>query len=64
MNLDNPYEVIIHYLLIGEMTFFSHQNGFPMVSTLICMITHWIGLMVDYDINYQVVMILLCYYAI
>ena len=35
MNLDNPVENIVHYLLIGGMTCLSRQDGFPMVSALL-----------------------------
>ena len=34
-----------------------HRDGVPMVTTLVCMVTHWISLMVSCDIGYRVVMI-------
>ena len=43
MDLGNPLEVIMHYLLIGGMVSLGHQDGFPMRSALACMVTHWIG---------------------
>ena len=41
MNLDNSLEVVMHYLLIRGITGLDHQNEFPMVSALVCMVTHW-----------------------
>ena len=41
MNLDNPLKVVGHYLLIREMTGLTQQNRFPVVSELVCMVTHW-----------------------
>ena len=32
MDLGNPFETIVHYLLIGEMTRLGSGDGFPMVS--------------------------------
>ena len=40
MDLDNPLKVVVHHLLIERMTGLGSQNGFPMVSTLVCMVTH------------------------
>ena len=40
MGLDNPFEVIVHHLLIEGMLDLGHQDGVPMVSTLVCTITH------------------------
>ncbi|KAL6331398.1 hypothetical protein AAG906_011335 [Vitis piasezkii] len=55
MGLGNPLEVVVHHLLIGGMAGLSHLDGFPMVSALVCMVTHWtrptttdIGSLVDY----------------
>nr|CAN69226.1 hypothetical protein VITISV_004700 [Vitis vinifera] len=42
MDLGNPLEVVVHYLLIGGMASLSHLDGFPMVSVLVHMVTHWI----------------------
>ena len=38
MGLCNPLKTIMHYLLIGEMTFLSYQDDFSMVSTLVRMV--------------------------
>ena len=57
MDLDNSSNVIEYYLIIRMMAYLDHQNKFLMVSTLMCMITNWIATMVNYDIDYQVVMI-------
>ena len=35
MDLSNPVEIVVHYLLIGEMTCLGRQNGFPMVIVLV-----------------------------
>ena len=35
MDLGNPIETVVHYLLIGGMTCLGHQDGFPMVSALV-----------------------------
>ena len=35
MDFDNLFETIVHYLLMGGMTFLGRQDGFPMVSELI-----------------------------
>ena len=51
MNLGNPIKVVVHYLLIRGMTYFNHHDKFSMVSTLVCMIIHWIGLTVNYDVR-------------
>ena len=63
MELDNSYEVVVHYLLIRGMTSISHQNEFSIMSASVYMVTHWIGPMVNHDINYQVVMISPNYYV-
>ena len=51
MGLDNPLEVVVHHLLIGEMVGLSYWDGFPMVSALVCMVAHWIRPMVSYDLR-------------
>ncbi|RVW13655.1 hypothetical protein CK203_093996 [Vitis vinifera] len=55
MGLGNPLDVVVHHLLIGGMAGLGHLDGFPMVSALVCMVTHWtrptttdIGSLVDY----------------
>ena len=51
VGLDNLLEVVVHYLLIGRMIGLGLQDEFPMVSALVCMITHWRRLMVSHDIS-------------
>ena len=51
MDLHNPFEVILHYLLIRGVVGLGHQDEVLMVSTLVCMITHWIGLMMSHDVR-------------
>ena len=51
MNLGNSFEVIVHHLLIGEMVDLDHRDEVPMASTILCMFTHWIGLIVSHDIK-------------
>ena len=52
MGLGNLYEVLVQYLLIKRMTFHSHWDRFPMMSALVCMLTHWIGPIMNHDIGY------------
>ena len=35
MDLDNPVEIVLYYLLIGGMTYLSFRNEFPMMSALV-----------------------------
>ena len=35
MDLGNLFETVVHYLLIGEMTYTGHRDGFPMASALL-----------------------------
>ena len=51
MDLGNPLEVVVHYLLIGGMASLSHLDGFPMVSVLVHMVTHWIESTVSHDVR-------------
>ena len=51
MGLGNPLEVVVHHLLIGRMDGLGYQDGFPMVSALVCMVIHWIGPMVSHDLR-------------
>ena len=44
----------MHYLLIGGMVSIGNQDGFPMVSVLACMVTHWIRLMRSHDIRLSI----------
>ena len=41
VDLDNSFEVIVHHLLIRGMIGLSHWDEVPMVSALICIVTHW-----------------------
>ena len=50
MGLGNPLEVVVYYLLIGGMIGLGYRDGFPMVSALVCMVTHWIGPMVSHNL--------------
>ena len=64
MDLDNPFEVVVNYLLIGRMTCLSCQNGFPMMSALVCIVTYWTEPMVSHDIGYWVLMTSLSSYVV
>ena len=33
------------------MTGLDHQDGVPMMSALVCIVTHWIGPMMSHDIR-------------
>ena len=47
--LGNPLEVVVHHLIIGGMVSLGYQDEFPMVSALVCMLTHWTGPTVSHD---------------
>ena len=51
MNLDNPFEAVVHHLIIGGMTGLDHRDGVPMMSTLMCMVTYWTGPTVSHDVR-------------
>ena len=51
MGLGNLLKIVVHHLLIGEMTGIGHRNEFPIVSVLVCMVTHWIESMVSHDLR-------------
>ena len=51
MGLGNLLEIVVHHLLIGGMTGLNYQDEFPMVSALVCIITHWTGSMVSHDLR-------------
>ena len=57
MDLVNPIETIVHYLLIGGMTCLDRWIGFPIVSVLVCMVTHWIEPMMNHDVRLLIFMI-------
>ena len=40
MGLGNPLKVMVHHLLIGGMARLGYQDRFPMMSALVCMVTH------------------------
>ena len=50
MGLGNPLETIVHHLQIEGMTSLGYWDGFPMVSTLVCMVAHWTRPM-SYDLR-------------
>ena len=52
--LGNPLEVVVHYLLIGGTTGLDYQDEIPMISTIVCTITHYTGLMMSYKIRLSV----------
>ena len=49
MDLGNPFEVLVHQLLIGGIVGLDHRDEVPMVSVLLCMITYWTRPIVSYD---------------
>lgn len=57
MDLDNPIETIVHYLIIRRIVCLSHQDWFPMVNALMYMVTHWTRPMVNHDVRLSIGMI-------
>ena len=51
MGLGNLLEVVVHHRLIGGMTGLGYRDRFPMVSALVCMVTHWTGPTVSHDLR-------------
>ena len=51
IGLGNPLKIVMHHLLIGGMASLGYQDGFPMVSALVCMVTQWIGPIVSQDLR-------------
>ena len=51
MGLGNPWEVVVHYFLIRGMTGLGYRDEFSMVSALVCMVTHWTGLIISYNLR-------------
>ena len=41
----------MYYLIIGGLDSLGHWNGLPMVSALVCMVTHWTRPTMGYDIR-------------
>ena len=56
MDLGNPLEIVVCYLLIEGLTYLDHQHRFPMMSAIMCMVTHWIKPMTNHDMGYRMVM--------
>ena len=40
MDLGNLVEIVVYNLVIGGMNCIGHRDGVPMVSILVCMVTH------------------------
>ena len=40
MDLSDPFDIIVYHLLIGGMTGLNYWDKVPMVSTLLCIVTH------------------------
>ena len=51
MDLGNPFEVVVHYLLIRGIVSLDYWDRFPMVSVLVCMVTHGEGHTVGHDVR-------------
>ena len=51
MDLGNAFEAIVHHFLIRRIIGLYHQDKVLMVSTLVCMVTHWIEPTVSYGIR-------------
>ena len=63
MELSNPFEIVVYYLLIEGMICLDLQNWFPMMSALVCIVAHWREPIVNHDIGYWVIMTSLSYYV-
>ena len=51
MNLGNLIEIVVYHLLIEGIICLDRLDGVPMVSALVCVVIHWIELMVNHDIS-------------
>ena len=51
MHLGTLFEAIAYHLLIGGIVNLGHQDEVPMVSVLVCIVTHWIRPTVSHDIR-------------
>ena len=64
MGLRNSLRVVVHQLLIGWMVGLSYWDVLPMVSALVCMVTHWTRPTVSNDLklssNHDVTKLLHC----
>ena len=49
--MDLGIKTIVYDLLIGRMTYLDHWDEFPMMSALMCMVTHWIRPIVNHDVK-------------
>ena len=63
MDLENLFEVIVHYILIRGMTYLGHQHKVRVVSELVCIVIYWTKHLLSHDICYPVVMTLQSYYT-
>ena len=57
MDLSNLVQTRVYYLLIGGLTCLGSQDGFPIVSVLMCAVTHWTGPTVNHDVWVLVIII-------
>ena len=51
MTLDNLVKIVVYYFLIKEMTYLDRCDKFSIVSTLVCIVTHWTRPTVNQDIR-------------
>ena len=51
MGLSNPLETVVYHLLIKGIIGLGYWDEFPMVSVLVCMVTHWTGVTVSHDLR-------------
>ena len=51
MGLGNPLEVVVYHLLIGGLVGLGYQDEFPMMSALVCIVTHWTRFMMSHDLR-------------
>ena len=54
MDLGNLVETIVHHLEVRGMAGLDHWDRVPIVSALVCTVTHWIIPMVTYDISLSI----------
>ena len=51
MDLDNSFEIIVHYLLIRRIIILDHWDGIPIVRALMYTFTYWIRLTMSHDVR-------------
>ena len=51
MDLSNPFEVVLHHLLIGGMTDLGHWDEVLIISALVCTVSCWARLTMSHDIR-------------